>query len=145
MNRKKQYSMLVFSNFTDGQEDEYLEWYAGQHIHDLLRIPGFVGCKFFELSNTQLSEIEHEYKYMMIWDIETDDFEAVVKDIKERIADGRTVFIPAFDTNYFDNTWQPVTKYVTSKEIEGKSVDDVLKIAELKNMPYKRTVKIEVD
>lgn len=134
MSGKKQYSMLVFSNYAEGLEEEYLDWYAGQHIHDLLRIPGFVGCKFYKLADTQLSDIEHDYKYMMIWDIETDDFEAVAKDIKERMADGRTVFIPAFDTNYFDNTWQPVTKYVTSKEIEGKSVDEVLEIAELEKM-----------
>ncbi|WP_342433433.1 hypothetical protein [Neobacillus sp. FSL H8-0543] len=134
MAEKKQYSMLVFSNPTEGLEEEYLEWYAGQHIHDLLRIPGYVGCKFFKLADIQLSDVEQKYSYMIIWDFETDDFPSVVKDISERMKDGRTVFIPAFDTAYFDNTWTPITKYVTSKEIEGKSVEKVLEISEFKKL-----------
>ncbi|WP_077211952.1 hypothetical protein [Bacillus dakarensis] len=138
MSQKKQYSMLVFSNPAEGLEEEYLDWYAGQHIHDLLRIPGYVGCKFYKLSDIQLSDAEQSYKYMIIWDFETDDFPSVVKEIKERMQDGRTVFIPAFDTAYFDNTWEPITKYVTSKEIEGKSVEEVLEISELnKNISTK--------
>lgn len=134
MAEKKQYSMLVFSNPTEGLEEEYLEWYAGQHIHDLLRIPGYVGCKFYKLADIQLSDVEQKYSYMIIWDFETDDFPSVVKDISERMKDGRTVFIPAFDTAYFDNTWTPITKYVTSKEIEGKSVEEVLEISEFKKL-----------
>jgi hypothetical protein len=131
MGEKKRYSMLVFSNPTEGLEKEYLDWYAGQHIHDLLRIPGFIGCKFYQLSDVQLSEGERKYRYMMIWDIETDDIDSVVKDVKERMSDGRTVFSPAFDTTYFDVIMSPVTKYVTSKEIEGKSVKEVLDVSEL--------------
>jgi len=130
MSEIKQYSMLVFSNPSEGFEEEYLEWYSGQHIHDLLRIPGYIGCKFYKLADIQLSDVEQQYKYMIIWDFETDDFNSVVKEIQERMKDGRTVFIPAFDTAYFDNTWSPITKYVTSKEIEGKSVEEVLHISE---------------
>ena len=136
MSEKKQYSMVVFSNHTKGLEREYLEWYAGQHIHDLLRITGYVGCKFYELSDKQLSEGEQKYKYMIIWDIETDDIDSVTKEIKERMDDGSTVFIPAFDSAYFDVTMSPITKYVTSKEIEGKSVEEVLEISELSKFVF---------
>ncbi len=128
--------MLVFSNPIDGLEKEYLDWYAGQHIHDLLRIPGYVGCKFYELSEKQLSVGEQRYKYMIIWDIETDDIDSVMKEIKERMNDGRTVFIPAFDTAYLDITMSPITKYVTSKEIEGKTVGEVLEISQLNKIVF---------
>jgi hypothetical protein len=136
MSEKKHYSMLVFSNPKEGLEKEYLDWYAGQHIHDLLRIPGYVGCKFYELSQKQLSVGEQKYKYMIIWDIETDDIDSVMKEIKERMNDGRTVFIPAFDTAYFDLTMSPITRYVTSKEIVGKSVGEVLEISQLNKFVF---------
>ncbi|MGP6138645.1 MULTISPECIES: hypothetical protein [unclassified Jeotgalibaca] len=138
MAEKKKYSMLVWSNPTEGQEEEYLDWYAGQHIHDLLRIPGYVGCKYYKLSDIQLSkDTEHQYKYLIIWDFETDDFEAVKEDISARMKDGRTVFIPAFDTAYWDATVEPITKYVTSEEIKGLTPDEVREVSELKN-PYKQ-------
>lgn len=132
MNKKKKYSMLVFSNNTEGMEEDYNDWYAGQHIHDLLRIPGFVGCKFYKISDIQLSkDMERKYNYLMIWDIETDDIKSVCEDISARMKDGRTVFSPAFDKDYFDYMASPITKYVTTKEIEKKSVNEVLTISEL--------------
>lgn len=131
MTEKKSYSMLVYSNPAEGLEDEYLDWYAGQHIHDLLKIPGYKSCKFFRLAETQLNNQQHPFKYMIIWNFETDDLQSVMNEIKSRMKDGRTVFIPAFDTNYEDSTWEPITKYVETDEIEGKSPEDVLKISEL--------------
>jgi hypothetical protein len=129
---KKQYSMFVFSNHTEGNEEVYNDWYAGQHVHDLLRIPGFVGCRFYKLASIQLSkDMQRDYKYLMIWDIETEDLDAVCADIAERMGDGRTVFCDAFDPKYFDFMGTPITKYITSAEIEGKSVEEVLAISEL--------------
>src|ERR1700685_3135400 len=52
---KQKYYFMVFSNPVNGKEDTYLKWYEGQHIHDLLRIPGFVAAQFFKLSDTQYS------------------------------------------------------------------------------------------
>lgn len=131
MAQKKKYSMYVFSNPTEGMEQEYLDWYVGQHVHDLLRIPGYVGCRFYKLADSQLSEVEQAYKYMIVWDLETDDIDSVMDDIRARMQDGRTAFVEAFNTAYLDVTMTPVTKYVTSEEIEGKSVQEVHDIAEL--------------
>lgn len=130
MGQKQRHSMVVFSNAVAGREEENLIWYAGQHVHDLLRIPGFVGCQYYQLSENQLTQ-EQPYKYMMIWDIETDDLQAVLQDVTARMKDGRTVFTGSFDFKYYDATMTPITKYITTKEIEGKSVDEVLAISEL--------------
>ncbi len=132
MSEKKMYSMLVFSNHSEGMEKVYNEWYAGQHIFDLLRIPGFIGCRFYKLAGVQLSaDMERKHKYLMIWDIETDDIEAVDRDIKARMRDGRTVMSDSFDMSYADYMIVPITKYVTAEEIDGKSVEEVLTISEL--------------
>ncbi|UUX35075.1 hypothetical protein [Fundicoccus culcitae] len=137
MAEKKKYSMLVLSNPTEGQEEEYIDWYVGQHFHDLLRIPGYVGGRYYKLSDIQLGSEPHKYQYLVIWDFETEDFQAVKEDIAARMKDGRTQFIPAFDMAYWDGTFEPITKYVTSEEIKGLSVDEVHAITEVEN-PYRK-------
>lgn len=131
MAEKTHYQMHVYSNPTPGLDDAYLDWYAGQHIHDLLRIPGFTGCRFYGLAETQLGQQDQRYRYLMVWDIETDDLGRVMADVQARIDDGRTVFSEAFDKGYFDCTVIPITKYVTSAEIEGQDPERVLRTAEL--------------
>jgi hypothetical protein len=130
MSEKQKHSMMVFSDATAGMEDEYLDWYAGQHVHDLLRISGFVGCQFYKVSDEQLAG-NQPHRYLMIWDIETDDLAAVMADVSARMKDGRTVFSESFDKNYVDTTMTPITKYIASKEIKGKTVDEVLAISEV--------------
>ncbi|MDR3566204.1 MAG: hypothetical protein P4N59_32865 [Negativicutes bacterium] len=130
MGEKQKHFMMVFSNATIGMEEEYLDWYAGQHVHDLLRIPGFVGCQFYKVSDDQL-EGHLPHRYLMIWEIETDDLASVMADVSARMKDGRTVFSESFDKNYIDITMTPITKYVTSTEIKGKTVNEVLKISEI--------------
>ena len=125
---KQKYYFMVYSNPIAGKEDAYLKWYEGQHIHDLLRIPGFVAAQFFKLSNTQFDGTQPQ-RYMMIWEIETEDLPAVFADVNARLKDGRTVFSDAFDTSYNSITMVPITKRVTADEIKGKSVDEVGAVA----------------
>jgi hypothetical protein len=121
---KQKYYFLVFSNPVSGKEDTYLKWYEGQHIHDLLRIPGFVAAQFFKLSDTQFDGTQPQ-RYMMIWEIETDNLPAVFADVNARLKDGRTVFTDAFDPGYNSITMYPITKRVTAEDVQGKSVDEV--------------------
>lgn len=124
---KQKYHFMVFSNAANGKEDTYLKWYEGQHVHDLLRIPGFVAAQFFKLSDTQYGATQQQ-RYLMIWEIETDDPAAVFADVKARLKDGRTVFTDAFEPG-FSTTMSPVTKRVTAEEIKGKSIDEVEALA----------------
>lgn len=135
MAEKKKYQMLVFSNPVDGYTDEeFLEWYAGQHFHDLLKIPGYTGGQLFKISDTQLGvpAEEQPYRFYVVWDFETEDMDAVAKEIKARMDDGRTKFSPVFDkvAGYMDNTWEPITRYVTSDEVQDKSVEEVYDLTE---------------
>ena len=129
---KQHYYFMVFS--VKGQEDAYVKWYEGQHIHDLLRIPGFVACQFFKVGNTQFGEAKPPQRYLMIWEIETDNLPAVFADVNARLKDGRTVFSDKiFDVKtYVSTTMVPITKRDTSDEITGKSVADVDAIANSK-------------
>jgi len=126
---QQKYYFMVYSNAVDGREDTYLKWYEGQHIHDLLRIPGFVAAQFFKLSDTQYSGTQPQ-RYLMIWEIETDDLAAVFADVTARLKDGRTVFTDAFDRGTSNSTtMHAITKRVTAEEIKGKSIDEVKAMA----------------
>jgi hypothetical protein len=124
---KQKYHFMVFSNAANGKEDTCLKWYEGQHIHDLLAIPGFVAAQFFKLSDTQYPGAQPQ-SYLMVWEIETDDLPTVFADVKARLKDGRTVFTDAFVSG-FSTTMSPIIKRVTVDEIKGKSVDEVEAIA----------------
>jgi hypothetical protein len=128
---KQHYYFMVFSNPVKGQEDAYLKWYLGQHIHDLLRIPGFVGCPFFRVGDTQFGDAKPPQRYLMIWEIETDNLPSVFADVNARLKDGRTVFSDKiFDAKtYASTTMVPITKRVASDEITGKSVAEVYAVA----------------
>ena len=124
---KQKYYFMVYSNAVSGKEDTYLKWYQGQHIHDLLGIPGFVAAQFFKLSDTQYAGTQPQ-RYLMIWEIETDDLPAVFADVKARLTGGRTVFTDAFAPG-FSTTMSPITKRVTAEEIKSKSIDEVEALA----------------
>jgi len=47
---------MVASNPTDGRDADFVTWYSGQHIHDLLNIPGVKAAQLFKLSNPQYRE-----------------------------------------------------------------------------------------
>jgi hypothetical protein len=126
---KQKYYFMVYSNAVTGKEDTYLKWYQGQHIHDLLRIPGFVAAQFFKLSDTQYSGTQPQ-RYLTIWEIETDDLATVFADVSARLKDGRTVFTDAFDRGTSNSTtMHAITKRVTAEEIKGKSIDEVEALA----------------
>ena len=128
---KQHYYFMVFSNPVKDQEDTYVKWYEGQHIHDLLRIPGFVACQFFKVGDMQFGEAKPPQRYLMIWEIETDDLPGVFADVNARLKDGRTVISDkVFDfKTYASTTMVPITERVTSDEIKGKSVAEVYAIA----------------
>ena len=76
MPMKKHY-LLILSNPVDGKEDEYNKWYTDTHLHDVVKVPGFVSAQRFELSEAQMQE-GIEYKYLAIYEIETDNIKAAI-------------------------------------------------------------------
>jgi hypothetical protein len=67
--------MVVLSNPAAGREDEFNEWYSGQHISDLLEIDGIDSAQRFRLPGEPGAA--DPYRYLAIYEIETDDIESV--------------------------------------------------------------------
>jgi hypothetical protein len=69
------YLFVVNSNPAEGREQEYNEWYSKRHIADLLALPGVVSARRFVLADAQLSDAEHPFKYLALYEVETDDLQ----------------------------------------------------------------------
>lgn len=63
--------MVVFSQPHEGRDDEYNEWYSGEHLDDVLGTPGFVGAQRFKVND--LKEVPAgQFTYLAIYEIEGD-------------------------------------------------------------------------
>lgn len=67
---------VVQTNPVEGKEDEYNDWYDNQHLADILRLPGFVSAQRFRLAPTDPPQSSPQ-RYLAIYEIETDDIDAV--------------------------------------------------------------------
>ncbi len=81
---------VVESNCADpAQEDEFNEWYNKTHLPDVLETPGVLRAVRYQ----RIGPSEGKAKYLALYEIETDDFQALVKATEENMekkrAEGR--------------------------------------------------------
>jgi hypothetical protein len=96
--------LLVLSNPTEGQEDEYNAWYDGQHIPDVLKTPGWISAQRFKMT-VKVTE-GAEYRYLAIYELETDDPAADVEALLARAGTEAMVMSDALDPGYFCALYQ---------------------------------------
>ena len=63
--------LLVFSDPTEGEEDEYNRWYNEIHLKEVIATPGFVNAQRFKVADVMPGATDH--KYLAIYEVETDD------------------------------------------------------------------------
>jgi hypothetical protein len=95
--REEVYYYLVFSNAVAGREDEYNRWYDTQHAPDVVAVPGFVTAQRLVAADAQLRRTTPPTKYLVVYQIVTNDLPAVNREVVRRIQTGQTVMSPAFD------------------------------------------------
>ena len=108
-----QYTLIVFSNpTTPAQEDEYNEWYNNTHLDDMVSVPGFVTAQRFRLADSQVGE-DNPCKYLALYELETDNLDAALADLKSRIGTVDMVMTDAFDIASFAGyVFAPITEKV---------------------------------
>lgn len=82
------YKFVVFSNPTEGRESEYNRWYDEVHLGEVLEVPGFIAASRLRLE-VGPGDDAPEFAYLAIYEMETDDPGAVLRDLKERAGEGR--------------------------------------------------------
>lgn len=113
------YTFIVMTNSTAGKEAEFNEWYNQQHIPDVLNVPGFVCAQRFCLADTQMrGEASNAYKYLALYEIETDDLAGVLKDLRSRAGTPEIVMSDTLDTkNVGSFIFTPIGEKVMAKDV----------------------------
>lgn len=98
--------MMVFSTPRAGMEEEYNKWYEEVHIPDLLSIPGMKSCTRFR--GQSVAGQPAEFAYCAVYEIDG-DFDAIMREMQARAADGRSQLSPAIDPAATKVTvWEPL-------------------------------------
>jgi hypothetical protein len=101
--------LVVISNSTPGQEDEYNRWYTEQHLDDVLRVPGFVAAQRFKLSVDGPQSVSG--RYLAIYEMDIDDPKATFDLLGEAVQAGKMPLSPALDTeNLKTAVFTPITE-----------------------------------
>jgi len=70
------YKLVIFSEPTEGQEEEYNRWYDAVHLPEVLSIPGFVSAQRFKLHSEMIGKLPH--KYLSIYEVDCEDPQQVL-------------------------------------------------------------------
>lgn len=81
--------MLVWSSPSDpSREDEYNKWYDGEHLPDVLKLPGFKGATRYKVSEAQFAPVNTPAPYVAIYDVDTDDLSAIPQMMADAFTSG---------------------------------------------------------
>ncbi len=114
------HTFLALTNPVPGKEDEYNEWYDKHHVPDVINIPGFISGQRFKLSDSQFGgEASKAFKYLALYEIETDDIAATIKELRAR---GGTADITPSDAIDMKNVatymFTPIREKVMAKDVK---------------------------
>ena len=66
--------LVVLTNPVEGREDEYNEWYSGQHLDDVLTAAGFEAAQRFKFVPSKLSR-RPSAQYLAIYEVDVEQRE----------------------------------------------------------------------
>lgn len=113
------YLLIGLHNAVAGREDEFNRWYDNQHLYDCLATPGFIRAQRFKLDDTQITQgSKTPWRYMVIYELETEDPKAALDALVERGRTGKLVPSDALDPNgIFIVLAEPITPEVSAKDL----------------------------
>ncbi|MCZ6710200.1 MAG: hypothetical protein O7B25_07545 [Gammaproteobacteria bacterium] len=90
--------LVVQSNATGGADDEYNDWYNNTHIGEVLQLNGFTAAQRFTAKGDPVAG-SSSHRYLAIYEMETDDPQAVLDSLSAAVGDGTIHMSDAIDTN----------------------------------------------
>lgn len=81
-NEVARYKMIALSAGTPGREDDFQAWYRGQHVNDVLRIPGVVSAQRYSISHGMGNA---PWRLMAEYEVDTDDPAKTLADLQARL------------------------------------------------------------
>ncbi|HEX4107385.1 MAG TPA: hypothetical protein VHX88_04580 [Solirubrobacteraceae bacterium] len=80
-----QFALLVLTEGVAGREQEYNDWYTGQHLGDILEIEGYNAAQRFEFVEGTLSSPAPQ-RYLAVYELEADSVEQAEERLKAKLA-----------------------------------------------------------
>lgn len=108
----QKFNFIVFTNTVEGRDDEFNEWYTNQHLHDVMKIPGVVSAQRFVRSEKQRDPGPFEWKYLAIYNCETDDVMEIIGEIKKRVGTADMPISETLAQKRFFCVFEPITELV---------------------------------
>lgn len=85
----KKYKMMVLTSAVDGRDKEFNDWYQNTHLKQIVGIKSIVSAQRFRFNANIVPGSENPPPYLAIYEIESDDIAAVIRDMNELAASGR--------------------------------------------------------
>ena len=90
------FQYTILSRSQAGQEEEYISWYAEQHLPDVTRMPGVVSAKLFRMDFQRVYDLDApQWTLMTLYELEGDDPEAMINALRDASGSAE---MPATDT-----------------------------------------------
>ena len=83
------YNLIVLTNPVDGREDEYNDWYTNVHLDDVLESPRRRPAQRFRLTEHQRDQGPYPWKYLAVYECETDDVRNVISGLEGALPNTR--------------------------------------------------------
>lgn len=109
--------LVVLSNATEGDDDEFNDWYTNRHLADVLKLRGYKAAQRFRLSDSQVGVAPVPYRYLAIYEVEADDVADAASALTAGISGPDAMFLsPTLDMSRL-SAWfyTPITERVTSE------------------------------
>jgi hypothetical protein len=76
------FQYVILSRSKPGREDEFVTWYAGQHLPDVCKIDGIVSAKLFRIGLQKVYELDApQWTLLTIYELEGEDPQAIIDSI----------------------------------------------------------------
>ena len=98
-----------FTNRVEGQDDAFNAWYSDVHLKDVLKVPGIVTAQRFKLSDVQRDQPPFPWRYLALYEIETDDLNHTLAALKKRAGTSAMVLSGAVAPDRVGWFFQPIT------------------------------------
>lgn len=113
------YVWLIHTNAREGRDHEFNEWYSNTHIPDLLRVPGVVSAKRYDLAGYQtvpkdeaIVVTDHspalKYRYLAVYHIETEDLRGVLETVAQRAGTEEMRMSDALDPDILTQCYEQI-------------------------------------
>lgn len=109
----RRYKLVVYTKPVAGRDREYNDWYEKTHLSDLVAIPGINSAQRFRLA--QALSTETSLPFLAIYDIETDNLDGVIAEMKRRSGTEAMVISDALDRNASAMVFEEFGSFVSAR------------------------------